>query len=38
VFNLPSSTHTFWLNVLFFPDEHEQARIMFKKHICDALE
>lgn len=37
-FNLPSTTHTFWVNVLLFPDETVDAKIMFKKHICDATE
>jgi next to BRCA1 gene 1 protein len=34
-FNFPSSTHTYWANVLIFPDDAQEARIMFKKHVCD---
>lgn len=38
IFNLPSSTHTYWVNVLLFPDDADEARIMFKQHVCDATE
>ena len=37
-FNLPSSTHTYWINVLLHPDDADEARIMFKQHVCDAAE
>ncbi|ORY35629.1 hypothetical protein BCR39DRAFT_511211 [Naematelia encephala] len=37
-FNLPSTTHTFWSHVLLFPDDSQEARIMFKQHVCDAQE
>ncbi len=37
-FNLPSTTHTYWVNVLLFPDDANDARIMFKQHVCDAHE
>lgn len=38
IFNLPSSTPTYWVHVLLFPDDAEEARIMFKQHVCDAVE
>ncbi|WRT68363.1 uncharacterized protein IL334_005339 [Kwoniella shivajii] len=38
IFNLPSTAHTYWVNVLLFPDDAREARIMFKKHVCDAAE
>ncbi|WWD02545.1 hypothetical protein V865_000585 [Kwoniella europaea PYCC6329] len=38
IFNLPSTAHTYWVNVLLFPDDAQEARIMFKKHVCDAAE
>jgi next-to-BRCA1 protein 1 len=38
IFNLPSTTHTFWVNVLLFPDDAQDARIMFKQHVCDSAE
>ncbi|OCF37902.1 hypothetical protein I316_00126 [Kwoniella heveanensis BCC8398] len=38
VFNLPSTAHTYWVNVLLFPDDAKDSRIMFKKHVCDASE
>lgn len=37
-FDLPSSTKIYWTNVLFFPDDAQEARIMFKKHVCDFTE
>lgn len=37
-FNLPSATQPFWVNVLYYPDDNQDARIMFKKHVCDATE
>ena len=37
-FNLPSTAHTFWVNVLFYPDDALNARIMFKRHVCDDRE
>lgn len=37
-FDLPSSTHTYWVNVLLFPDDAQEARIMFKQHVCDLEE
>ncbi|ORX38533.1 hypothetical protein BD324DRAFT_577929 [Kockovaella imperatae] len=37
-FNLPSITHTYWVNVTIYPNDSEEARIMFKQHICDASE
>ncbi|WWC71610.1 uncharacterized protein I206_105568 [Kwoniella pini CBS 10737] len=38
IFNLPSTAHPYWVNVLLFPDDAQEARIMFKKHVCDAAE
>ncbi|KAK8854817.1 hypothetical protein IAR55_003556 [Kwoniella newhampshirensis] len=38
IFNLPSTAHTYWVNVLLFPDDAKEARIMFKQHVCDASE
>ncbi|WVQ99972.1 hypothetical protein IAU59_007115 [Kwoniella sp. CBS 9459] len=38
VFNLPSTAHAYWVNVLLFPDDAKDSRIMFKKHVCDASE
>ncbi|WWD19035.1 hypothetical protein CI109_103493 [Kwoniella shandongensis] len=38
IFNLPSTAHTYWVNVLLFPDDTKDARIMFKQHVCDASE
>jgi next-to-BRCA1 protein 1 len=38
LFNLPSTTHTFWVNALLYPDDAQDARIMFKRHVCDAHE
>ncbi|KAL7423864.1 hypothetical protein Q5752_001449 [Cryptotrichosporon argae] len=37
-FNLPSTTHTYWVDVLFYPDDAQNARIKFKQHVCDAEE
>ncbi|WWC90736.1 uncharacterized protein L201_005673 [Kwoniella dendrophila CBS 6074] len=37
-FNLPSTAHPYWVNVLLFPNDAQEARIMFKKHVCDAAE
>ncbi|EIW67270.1 hypothetical protein TREMEDRAFT_33615 [Tremella mesenterica DSM 1558] len=37
-FNLPSTAHTYWVNALFYPNDAQDARIMFKRHICDAAE
>jgi next-to-BRCA1 protein 1 len=37
-FNLPSTTHPYWVNVLFFPDDAKESRIKFKQHVCDAAE
>ncbi|BEJ17877.1 hypothetical protein CspHIS471_0701450 [Cutaneotrichosporon sp. HIS471] len=38
IFSLPSSAHPFWVNVLFFPDDAQPARIKFKQHVCDQAE
>ncbi|WVQ74896.1 hypothetical protein IAR50_004503 [Cryptococcus sp. DSM 104548] len=38
IFNLPSTCHPYWVNVLLFPDDSRDARIMFKQHVCDAEE
>ncbi|WVR07488.1 hypothetical protein IAU60_004530 [Kwoniella sp. DSM 27419] len=38
IFNLPSTAHTYWVNVLLYPDVDREARIMFKKHVCDGSE
>ncbi|KAK4689500.1 hypothetical protein P7C73_g583, partial [Tremellales sp. Uapishka_1] len=38
IFNLPSTTHTYWVNVLLFPDDAHDSRIKFKQHVCDAYE
>ncbi|WVN85881.1 uncharacterized protein L203_101033 [Cryptococcus depauperatus CBS 7841] len=38
IFNLPATCHPFWVNVLLFPDDSRNARIMFKQHVCDTGE
>ncbi|ODO06712.1 hypothetical protein I350_04070 [Cryptococcus amylolentus CBS 6273] len=38
IFNLPSTSHPYWVNVLLFPDDSRDARIMFKQHVCDVEE
>ncbi|KAL1406420.1 hypothetical protein Q8F55_008119 [Vanrija albida] len=38
IFDLPSTAHPFWVNVLFFPDDSKPSRIKFKQHVCDSAE